>query len=183
MRRKGKLVVGLDLPLCTDLLHHFHSSTLGGHSGVQQTMARLCAVVYLKGLKKKVRQFVRESSVCQQCKYDHAASPGLLQPLPVPDTIWTDISMDFIKGLPKSNGKDVIMVVVDRLSKYAHFLPLSYPFTAIGVAQAFMDGVFKLHGVPTSIVSNRDKVFLSQFWQELFKHLGTKLKMSTTYHP
>ena len=86
-------------------------------------MARLCAVVYWKGLKKNVRQFVRECSICQQCKYDHAASPGLFQPLPVPDIIWTDIFMDFIEGLPKSNGKDVIMVVVDRLSKYAHFFP------------------------------------------------------------
>ena len=146
-------------------------------------MARLCAVVYWKGLKKNVRQFVMECSICQQCKYDHAASLGLLQPLPVPDIIWTDIFMAFIEGFPKSNGKDVIMVVVDCLSKYAHFLPLSHPFSTIGVAQAFMDGVFKLHGVPTSIFSNLDKVFLSQFWQELFKHLGTKLKMSTAYHP
>ena len=146
-------------------------------------MARICSVVYWKGLKKNVCQFVRECSVCQKCKYDHVASPGLLQPLPVPERVWTDISMDFIEGLPKSAGKDVIMVVVDRLSKYTHFLLLSHPFTAIGVAQAFLDGVFKLHGVPNSIVSDRDKVFLSQFWQELFKHLGTKLNMSTAYHP
>ena len=183
LRRKGKLVVGMDLALRQELLEFFHSSVQEGHSGVQQTMARICAVVYWKGLKKHVRQFVRECNICQQCKYDTTAKPGLLQPLPIPKTVWTDIAMDFIEGLPKSARRDVIMVVVDRLSKYAHFIALSHPFTAIDVAQAFMNEIYRLHGIPNSIVSDRDKVFLSNFWQELFKHMGTTLKMSTAYHP
>ena len=91
--------------------------------------------------------------------------------------------MNFIEGLPKSDGKDVILVVVDRLTKGAHFLALSHPFTTIMVAQLFLDHVFKLHGVPNSIVSDRDKVFMSQFWQELFQRFGTQLKLSTAYHP
>ena len=91
--------------------------------------------------------------------------------------------MDFIEKLPKAEGKDTIMVVVDRLSKYAHFVSLSHPFSALTVAQAFMDHIYKLHGVPHTIVSDRDKVFLSTFWKELFKCLGTKLTMSTSYHP
>lgn len=115
--------------------------------------------------------------------YDFAASPGLLQPLPIPEAVWTDLSMDFIDGLPQSYGKTVFMVVVDRLSKAAHFIALSHPCTAATVAQAFLDNIYKLHGFPRSIVSDRDTVFLSDFWQELFKSQGCSLKMSSAYHP
>ncbi|OMO68489.1 reverse transcriptase [Corchorus capsularis] len=127
--------------------------------------------------------YVRECTTCQQNKSENVASPGLMQPLPIPTKVWIDISMDFISGLPKSHGKDVIMVVVDRLSKYAHFIPLSHPYTAVIVAQAYMDNVYKLHGMPETVVSDRDQVFLSSFWKELFILLGAKLHMSTSYHP
>ena len=91
--------------------------------------------------------------------------------------------MDFIEALPKSHGKDTILVVVDRLSKYAHFIALSHPYTAAQVAQSFLDSVYRLHGLPKNIVSDRDKIFMSRFWKELFKLLQVKLLMSTSYHP
>jgi len=80
-----------------------------------------------------------------------------------------DISMDFIEGLPKSNGYSVIMVVVDRLTKFAHFVAVKHPYTASTIAQLFMDNIVKLHGLPNSIVSDRDTIFVSAFWKELFK--------------
>ena len=91
--------------------------------------------------------------------------------------------MDFIEGLLKSRGMTVIFVVVDRLSKYTHFIPLAHPYSAASVAQLFLDNVYKLHGLPTSIVSDRDKIFIRKFLQELFHLLGAQLKLSTSYHP
>nr|GEX74549.1 gypsy/Ty3 retroelement polyprotein [Tanacetum cinerariifolium] len=93
------------------------------------------------------------------------------------------ISMDFIEGLSSSNGKSAIFVVVDRLSKHAHFIPLTHPFTAAQIAQVFLDNVYKLHGIPQVVVSDKHKVFISLFWKELFKALKVSLCLSTAYHP
>lgn len=109
------------------------------------------------------------------------ANPGLLQPLEIPTQSWTDISLDFIEGLPKSQRKDVILVV-DRFTKYAHFLALQHPNTAAQVAELFIKEIYKLHGLPNTMVLDREKVFTSVFWQHLFKAAGTTLCMSTAYH-
>ena len=103
--------------------------------------------------------------VCKKNKGENCSYPGYLDPFQLPDMVWTHLSMDFIEGLPASNGKDAIMVVVDRLSKFAHFIPFSHPFTVQTVAQAFIDNVLKLHGPPLAIVSDRDRIFTSQLWQ------------------
>lgn len=95
---------------------------------------------------------------------------------------WTDVSMDFTDGLPRSQGYEVIFVVVDRLSKYIHFLPLTHPYTASTVARLFLDNIFELHVMPLSIVSDRAAVFTSTFWRELFRLHGTQLKHSSEYH-
>jgi len=110
-------------------------------------------------------------------------SPGLLQPLPIPGNIWQHITMDFNEGLPNSYGKQVIFVVVDKLSKVAHFMTLSHPYSAKEVAQSFLENVFKLHEFPDTITSDRDSIFVSQFWQELMVVQGVKIQLSTSYHP
>lgn len=121
--------------------------------------------------------------MCQASKYDTSASPGLLQPLPIPTVVWVDISMDFITGLPKSNGNEVMFVVVDRLSKYFHLMSLPTSFTAPLVAHVYLDHVFKLHGWPRSIISDRDPIFLSNFWKALLTLHGTYFLLSSAYHP
>lgn len=137
----------------------------------------------LAGTEKNVEVFISECAMCQQNKFETISSPGLLQPLPISQQVWHDVSMDFIVGLPNYHGKTVIMVVVDRLTKYAHFIALSHPYTTTSVAQVFIDNVLKLHGLPSSIMSDRDLIFVSAFWKEVFKLQGTKLCMSSGYHP
>lgn len=183
LRRKGKLVVGANTVLKSKIMNLIHCSPVGGHSGSLVTYKKIAELVYWKGMHKDVRNFVRSCDTCQLNKYDPTNPVGLLQPLPIPERIWDEVSMDFIEGLPSVYGKTVILVVVDRLSKSAHFIPLKHPYTAEGVAKAYLDHVYKLHGMPKSIVSDRDPVFTSLFWKELFKLRQVKLKFSSAYHP
>lgn len=131
----------------------------------------------------EVQAYIRNCSTCQQNKYDLSTKPGLLQPLPIPASVWESISLDFIEGFPPSHGKSCILIVVDRLSKNAHFIALSHPYTALNVAQAYLDNIFKLHGMHKDVVSDRDPTFLSEVWKEIFRVHGVGLKRSTAYHP
>ena len=164
LRRKGKLVVGPDQKLRKTIIDWHHSSVEAGHPGRDGTTRRFKALFYWKGLTKTVRQFVQECLVCQAAKHETTAIPGKLQPLVIPAEVWIDVSMDFISGVPMSMRYNVILVVVERFSNYAHFIPLYHPYTAVEVAQAYPDFVFKLHGWPRSIVSNRDPIFVRNFW-------------------
>lgn len=183
LRWKGRLVVGDDPQLRRTIIEIWHSSPQGGHSGMDATIWMLQSLFHWKSLISDVRIFINQCDICQRHKYDVAASPRYLHPLPIPEGVWTDICLNFIEGLPKSQGKDVILVVMDRLSKYAHFLSLQHPYTTQSVAKSFLDGVFKLHRMPVTMTSDRDPVFLSSFWQELFTLQGVHLQRSTAYHP
>lgn len=165
------------------ILRWLHDSAIGGHLGRDATLQRIKSLFYWPRMNVEIQHYIRNCTVCQKNKNDLAAKPGLLQPLPVPNGVWESISMDFIEGLPPSGGKHCILVVVDRLSKNAHFLALSHPYTAIEVTQLYLDHIFKLHGMPKDIVSDRDPTFLSDVWKELFRVQGVDLKHSTAYHP
>uniref|UniRef100_A0A8R7V9Y7 Integrase catalytic domain-containing protein n=1 Tax=Triticum urartu TaxID=4572 RepID=A0A8R7V9Y7_TRIUA len=175
LRFHNKVVVGTSTSLRTDILKTFHASELGAHSGERATYQRVKLVFHWQGLKQDVITFVKECPVCQLNKAEHSPYPGLLKPLPVPDFAWAHISMDFVEGLPLSENK--------RFTKYPHFIAMKHPITVQSVARAFSDTVFKLHGMPLVIVTDRDKIFTSHLWQKLFKSLKIKLHMSTSYHP
>ncbi|CAH9141087.1 unnamed protein product [Cuscuta epithymum] len=180
---KGRLVLPKGSHRILTILKEYHDSAIGGHSGYFRTMKRIASLFFWEGMKSEIKDYIQGCEICQRNKYQALKPAGLLQPLPIPNHVWTDISMDFIGGLPKSQGMDTIMVVVDRLTKFSHFIPLAHPFNAKDVAESFVQEVVKIHGFPKSIVSDRDSIFLSSFWSELFKLAGTTLKYSTAYHP
>ncbi|KAJ4745297.1 polyprotein [Rhynchospora pubera] len=183
IRYKGRIYVEKHGDWREKLMHEIHDSSVGGHSGMQATYKRLKSQFYWPHMKEEVYKHVSECHNCQQNKVEHIKLPGLLRPLPIPKEAWSSISLDFISGLPRSEGKDVILVVVDRLTKYAHLMALKHPYKAADVAQLFIENVYKLHGLPTDIVSDRDPLFTSKFWRELMDKLGIKLNLSTAYHP
>lgn len=165
------------------ILLALHARGIGGHSGITATYHKIKALFAWPNLKRDVKDYVTACTVCQQAKPEHTRMPGLLQPLPIPAQAWDIISLDFIEGLPKSGRFDTILVIIDKFTKYGHFIPLSHPYTAMSVAQVFVDQIYKLHGLPKIIISDRDKVFTSIFWQQLFKLTDTTLNMSSSYHP
>lgn len=181
--KHGKIYLSPTSTLIQQIIEDCHSSPTGGHFGFHKTLSRIKLSFWWPNMRRVVKEFLQQCETCQRYKTDCMKPAGLLQPLPIPNQMWIEVSMDFIEGLPLSNGYSVIMVVVDRLTKYAHFVALKHPYTAVTVAKAFIANVVRLHGVPTSIVSDRDKVFISSFWQTLFQLQGTKLCMSSSYHP
>ncbi|KAL0350215.1 UNVERIFIED_CONTAM: Transposon Ty3-G Gag-Pol polyprotein [Sesamum radiatum] len=183
LRRGNKLCVGNHGGIREKIIKVMYDSALGGHSGINGTLHRLKMLFYWPAVKKEVQTWIREYETCQRSKHENNAYPGLLQPLPIPEQAWSCISMDFIEGLPQSYGKDSILVVVDRLTKYSHFIPLKHPYTAVSIAKVFFDNIYKLHGLPVSIVSDRDRIFTSNFWKELFGLTGVSLDMSSAYYP
>ena len=180
---KGRIWLPSDIPIITTLLTEYHATPTGGHAGVAKTVARLMTNFYWPGLRDDVSRFVAQCVDCQVTKYETKKLAGLLCPLPVPSQPWYDLSLDFITSLPAYRGNTVILVVVDRFSKGIHLGMLPPSHSALTVAKLFLDIVVKIHGMPRSLVSDRDPLFVSQLWQELFKASGTQLRMSSAYHP
>lgn len=180
---KGTIWVDLQNPFIPALLHEYHSTPLGGHFGVKKTLHHLRSNFQWTSMLKDIKSFIRSCTTCQQVKHVTRKSAGLLQPIPMPTGVWEDLSMDFVTHLPNSHGFTTVLVVVDRFSKGVHLGTLPTQFTAFKVANLFLEIVCKQHGFPRSIISDRDPIFISSFWRELFKLSGTSLRMSMAYHP
>lgn len=173
IRSKRNFWIGTNLLLQNKIFKAFHSSLLGGHSGAPVTYTCIKQLFTWPAMKKQVKHWVQTCHVCQQAKPERVKYLGLVEPLRVPKKPWQHIAMDFVEGLPPSGQYNCLLVIVDRFSKYGHFIPLAHPYTAAKVASLFVDHVFKLHSLPETIVCDRDVVFTSHFWRDLFRAIGT----------
>ena len=172
------------LSLREDVLKESHQSQFTVHPGGTKMFHDVARNFWWNGMKKDIAAFVSRCLTCQQVKAEHKHPGGLLQPLPVPEWKWEHITMDFVVGLPRSRrGNDAIWVIVDRLTKSAHFISIKVTDTVDKLCQRYLNEILRLHGAPVSIISDRDPRFISRFWTSFQKALGTKLSLSTAFHP
>ncbi|GLJ08685.1 hypothetical protein SUGI_0093660 [Cryptomeria japonica] len=166
-----------------NLIREKHNGCLSGHFGLNKTLELVQRFYYWPKMQKDIRRYVEQYLVCQKAK-GNSSNASLYQPLPIPHRPWDCISMDFVVGLPRTQeGFDSIFVVVDRFSKMAHFIPCKTTHDTSHIAYLFFKEVVRIHGLPTSIVSDRDVKFLGHFWKTLWKRLGTNLSFGSAYHP
>ena len=172
VRMDGFLFKGntLCIPSCSlrlSILDESHGGTLGGHFGEAKTLALVKANFFWPKLEKDIARFVK-CVVCMMAK-THGNNAGLYTPLPIPNMPWEEVSLDFVLGLPRTQrNKDSILVVVDRFSKMAHFVPCNKSNDASHIADLYFKEIVRLHGIPKTMVSDRDSKFLSHFWRTLF---------------
>ncbi|XP_061337897.1 uncharacterized protein LOC133284810 [Gastrolobium bilobum] len=172
---QGRIVVPTKL-LSEEVMELAHKSQYSIHPGATKIYADLKKNFRWKGMKRDVGRYVRKCMVCQKVKIEHQRPAGTLQPLNIPEWKWQSISMNFVTGLPRTQaGYDAIWVVVERLTKSAHFIPVKGTYTTEKLAQIYVKEIVRLHGVPESIISDRDPKFTSQFWSSLQQAFGTQL--------
>ena len=167
-----------------DIMEEAHSSAYAMHPGSTKMYRTLKEHYWWNGMKKEIANFVSRCLTCQQVKEEHQRLAGKIQLLPIPTWKWEKITVDFVTGLPRTQKQhDAIWVIVDRLTKSAHFLPVNVEDSLEKLAQLYVNEIVRLHGVPVSIVSDRDPRFTSRFWPSLQTALGTHLHFSTAFHP
>lgn len=184
IKRNNIYLVPNDETIRTYLISSHHDDNMSSHRGVTKTIDLVSRTFYWKHMNKDIKEYVSTCISCQQNKISNHSPLGLLHPIETPEQRWHTITMDLITSLPKTkSGYDCIVVVVDKLTKMAHYIPTVTDINAPKLAKLIVDNVIRLHGLPMEIISDRDPRFTSCFWRELFKHMGTKLKFSTAYHP
>ena len=166
-----------------DILKLFHDSPVAGHLGRAKTLELVSRQFFWPGIRRFVNRYVFNCPICKRAKPSRQEPYGHLLPLQIPERPWSSISMDFITGLPVSDGHNAILVVVDRFSKMSHFIPCSDTITAKDLSSLFLQNIFRLHGLPKDIVSDRGSVFNSKFWQDLLNQFNVKSNLSTAFHP
>ncbi|CAL2240309.1 unnamed protein product [Prunus armeniaca] len=184
LRYLDRLYVPEISDLRKEVLKEGHHSFYTIHPGGTKMYLDLKRNFWWNGMKRDIEKFVAKCLTCQQVKAEHQKPSGSLQPLPVVEWKWDHITMDFVTGLPRSpKGLDAIWVIVDRLTKSAHFLPVKTTESTENLGKLYVREIVRLHGIPVSIVSDRDSKFTSKFWGSLQKALGTQLNFVTAFHP
>jgi len=183
MYKEGKVYVPKDEKLRTEIIRLHHDMPIGGHGGQWKTVELVTRNFWWPGITKEVKRYVEGCDICQRNK-NHIEQPaGKLMPNSILEKPWMHILADFITKLPLAQEYDSILVVVDRLTKMVHFIPTTEKILAEGLARLFRDNVWKLHGLPESIISDRGPQFAAGLIRELNKMLGIKSKLSTAFHP
>ena len=180
---QDRLYVPDYMPLKLRLIQDFHEMPAAGHPGRSKTPELLARQYYWPKLHKDVDQFLRNCHTCQCSRTSRHVSFAVLRPLPIPNAAWHHISMDFITGLPWSNGCNAVLVVVCRLTKMRHFIPRRDTCTAEQLADLYARHIFRLHGLPESIISDRGTQFTAKFWRALCRILKIEALLSTPFHP
>jgi hypothetical protein len=166
------------------IFHEMHNVPYVGYPGYQKTVAAIKSHYFWLGMKKEIVEYIARCMEFHKVKAEQRHPTGLLQPLPIPEWKWDVVTIDFITGLPGTGKQhDSIMVVVDKITKAIHFIPLKTTHKATNVTNIFMREGARLHGIPKTILSDRDPKFTSNFWKGLFKGFKTNMNFSTTYHP
>ena len=181
LKRHGKLVVAKSVH--TDLITTAHCSLATAHPGKGKTKTLIKERYYWLGMDDDIERFVSNCHACRRSKVPRDKTPGLLHPLPIPDRPWQHISVDFKDMPPDQHGMNMVCVFVDRLGKRPVSIPCNKSVDARALAQLYLIYIHKYYGPATTIVSDRGPQFVSAFWEEFCRLLGTKLKLSTTYHP
>src|SRR5882724_4202985 len=183
LRYKGLLYVPDNQDVRLDILHSHHDHRLAGHPGITKTIKNICRQFYWPWMVAFITNYIHSCSVCSRSNSLHHKPFGPHRFLPIGKRPWDSISMDFIKGLPLSDGQDTILVVVCRLTKMALFIPTFLDIDAEDLACIFLSQVFAKHGTPTDIISDWGKHFILRFWRSLCQLLGIKANLLTAYHP
>jgi hypothetical protein len=179
-----EIVVPEDEELRTLLISEFHDSKYAGHFGMSRTWVAIDRVFWWKSLAGDIAKFVSTCVACQRNKARCHKPCGLLQPLPVSEKPWHTVTFDYIVKLPKtSRGNDSMCVIVDKLTKLVHFVACEEEVSAKEFAELYVDHVFRLHGLSREFITDRDPRFTSAFWQEVTVLLGTRIVMSSSFHP
>ncbi|XP_056843094.1 uncharacterized protein LOC130495672, partial [Raphanus sativus] len=180
----GRVSVPSDRGLKEEIMRQAHKSKFSVHPGLNKMYRDMKRYYHWVRMKADVAEWVAKCPTCQLVKAEHQVPSGLLQNLPIPEWKWDHITMDFVTGFPTTRSKkDAVWVIVDRLTKSAHFLPIKKGDGVDEIVKIYIDEIVRLHGVPASIVSDRDPRFTSYFWRAFQKALGTRVNMSTSYHP